>query len=163
MKKVVLFIVALVMILALTACGAAGTGSTETTSTADATVTATAPAVLEVPRAFVPSGNTPQFFIDARKENQAILLMFYSPDQISQEVMRGINDLFENEKYVGLVKFLLLDIDDGEEITELARDFSVGYIPFTAILDEDGTVVLEKSGYVDVKVLEQALHSAVYR
>ena len=87
--------------------------------------------------------------------------MFYSEDAISQEVMRSVEALYKNEKYSGVVNFLLLEMDGGDEITELARDFGVGYIPFTAVLDRDGTVTFEKQGFIDEQFLEQALYSAV--
>ncbi len=163
MKKVAPLIVALVLVLALTSCGAATTASGESTATAsnEATVTAAIQVVLEVPRAFEVSKNTPQFFQEALKEKEPLLVMFYSEDTISQEVMRSVEALYQNEKYSGVVNFLLLKMDGGDEITELARDFAVGYIPFTAVLDRDGTVIFEKQGFIDEEFLEQALYSAV--
>lgn len=162
MKKVALVIVALVLIFALTSCGAATTASGESTSTPGATAAqAAAPRVLDVPREFKATENTPQFFQDALKEKEPLLVMFYSEDAISQEVMQSVDELFQNEKYSGVVSFLLLKMNTEDEITELARDFAVGYIPFTAVLDRDGTVIFEKQGFVDGEVLEQALYSAV--
>lgn len=162
MKKVALIIVALVLVLALTSCGAGTTASGESTSTTGSTtVTAAIQVVLEVPRAFQASENTPQFFQDALKEKEPLLVMFYAEDAISQEVMRSIEALYENEKYAGVVNFLLLEMNGEDEVTELARDFNVGYIPFTAVLDRDGTVIFEKQGFIDERVLEQAIYSAV--
>ncbi len=162
MKKVAPFIVALVLVLALTSCGAASTVSGESTSTAGTTTATAAIQVdLEIPRTFEASENTPQFFQDVLKEKEPLLVMFYAEDVISQEVMRSIDALYRNEKYSGVVNFLLLEMDGEDEITELARDFAVGYIPFTAVLNRDGTVIFEKQGFVDEQVLEQALYSAV--
>ncbi len=162
MKKVAPLIVALVLVLALTSCGAAEPVSGESSaSVGSTTVTAALQVVLEVPRTFEISKNTPQFFQDALKKKEPLLVMFYSEDAISEEVMRSVEALYKNEKYSGVVNFLLLEMDGGDEITELARDFGVGYIPFTAVLDRDGTVIFEKQGFIDEQFLEQALYSAV--
>ncbi len=163
MKKVAVVIVAMVFISVLTSCGAAETVSGESTSTPSTTTTVQAAIqrVLEVPREFEASANTPQFFQDALKEKEPLLVMFYADDAISQEVMESVDELFQNEKYAGVVNFLLLEMNGEDEITELARDFAVGYIPFTAVVDRDGTVIFEKAGFVDAEVREQALYSAV--
>lgn len=163
MKKVAAVIVALFAVMVLTSCGAATTASGEASSTVAGETGAAAPSpvvALEVPRAFEVSQNTPQFFQDVLKQKEPILLMFYAEDSISQEVMKAVQETYGNENYAGEVEFLLLKIDDSEEITELARDFAVGYIPFTAIVNRDGQVIFEKKGYVDTKVLEQALYIA---
>lgn len=169
MKKVAPLIVALILVLALTSCGAASTVSGESTTTTtgttgttgNTTVTAAIQVVLDVPRAFEASKNTPQFFQDALKEKEPLFVMFYTEDAISQEVMRSVEILYQNEKYSGVVNFLILEMEGEDEITELARDFAVGYIPFIAVLDRDGTVIFEKQGFIDEQVLEQALYSAV--
>ena len=161
-KKVALLIVALVLVLALTSCGAASTVSGESTATPEGSTTSTPAASVnqEIPRPFKVSENTPEYFQDALKTKEPLLVLFYGDDVVSQEVAEAVSMLHDNQKYQGVVKFLLLKMDEDEETTGLARDFTIGYIPYVAILNGSGTIIFEKHGYFDTKVLKQALYNA---
>lgn len=161
-KKVVLVIVALVLVLALTSCGASNTVSGESTSTPNASATSTpaAPVNQEVPRPFEVSENTPEYFQDALKTKETLLVLFYGDDAVSQEVAETVSKLHDDQKYQGVVRFLLLKVGEDDQTTGLARDFTIGYIPYVAVLNGRGTVVFEKQGYFDAKVLNQAIYDA---
>jgi hypothetical protein len=163
-KKVVLVIVAIFAAIILTSCGSAQPVSSETSATGEAAATVAKPMVDEnptIPRSFNVTETTPQFFQEALKLKEPIFIMFYAEDAISQEVMESAKEIYNDDKYSGVVEFLLLKMnDDDEEITELARSFAVGYIPYTAVLNRDGQIVFEKKGFVDREVLEQALYGA---
>lgn len=187
MRIVAAVFVAILMTMALAACGSADSASSETSGTATGAVTsgtpsasATPPApvetVLEVPRTFeIDENATPQFFQDALKEKMPLVVIFYSDDSISKEVLASVNQVYNDDKYSGVVKFLFLKIDDEEasdqaldeseksrreETIELAKEFGVGFVPHTAVLDRNGTVVFEKKGFFETKVFEQAVYSA---
>ena len=170
MKKVVVVIAALFAVMVLTSCGAASTTSAEGTATpaagttaagASAAATITPDMQLPVPRAFeVSAENTPQFFQDALKQKKPLLVMFYAEDGVSQQAMEAVETAYNNDKYAGVVDFLLLKQGDSDEITELARNFSVGYIPYTTVIDRNGQIIFEQTGFLDTKVLEQYLYIA---
>lgn len=176
MKKVVLVIVALILAIALTSCGAGSDTTADTqqasgenqaadqntagTTTNNAATPQTAAKDDKLPRKIEDLNETPQYFQDAVKDKEPILLMLYSKDRTSQELMKDVKTLYEDEKYSGIVKFLILEMREDEETVDLARAFGVGYIPYTAIINREGKIVFEKTGFVDKEVLEQALYNA---
>lgn len=173
MKKVAVLIVLLVLAVALAGCGGGSSAPTESSGTPSAgeasgtpaaaggAASAPAPEKKNLPRPFVTQPNTPEFFVEALKKNEPLFVLFYSDDEISEDVALEVNKVYEDKNYQGAAQFLLLKMDEGSEVTKLARDFSIGYVPYVAVLNRQETIVFERSGYVDSKVLEQALYDAI--
>ncbi len=176
MKKYAILSIILVLALALAGCGGesdvasestttTSTASTETSGEASATVAAAGSDVnkaAEVPRPFEENKDTPVFFQDALKKNQPVLILFYGEDDLSQEVLTEIKRVYDDPYYQGGTVFLFLNIDDANDQTKkLAKEFSVGFIPYTAVVSRKKQITYEKNGYIDTKVVEQALYSAM--
>ncbi len=164
MKKVALLFVAVVLAFLLTSCGGSSQVSSDSTDTASADSSGAPPPVeepvLSVPRIFEVKPNTPQFFKDALKTRAPIMVLFYSDDTISRDVLTEVNKIYADETYGGVVTFLLMKMGDSDRVTELAKEFAVGYIPHAAVLNRDGEVIFERKGYVDGELLEQAVYDA---
>lgn len=165
MRKVFVAIIALIAaVLMLTGCGSSSAKTAATTGTVAPTATSTPePAVekkLPVPREFESDDKTPRFFMEALKKKDPILITFYNDDDIiSKEVLAEIKIVFD--KYDGTVTFLQLKSDLNAQVSNLADQFSIGFIPYTAVLNRNGTIIFEKTGYIDNKVIEQAVYNAV--
>ena len=167
MKKVFVAIIVLITaIFILTGCGSSSASTAATTQTASSTATSSLPATatvdkkLPVPRKFEPNDKTPRFFMEALKKKEPILITFYDDDDvISKEVLSELKIVFD--KYDGTVTFLQLKSDLNAQVSNLAEQFKIGFIPYTAVLNRNGTIIFEKTGYVDNKVIEQADYNAV--
>ena len=166
MKKIAVLVLAVTIAFILTSCGGSegtpatstGTVSPETSGTTASIVMA--PVILEVPRPFETSKETPKFFLKALKAKDPILLAFYNDDDsISREVLAEIKIV--QEKYQGAATFLVLKSDLNDQTSSLAEQFKVGFIPYMAVLNRKGTIIFEKTGYVDNQVIEQAVYDAV--
>ena len=165
--KKYLFIISIV-ILSLFQLGCGGSSgstasTTETTSPESAVTTGGStikPKSLTVPRSFSVNERTPTFFADALKQKEPILIAFYnSEDSISKEVLAEIKIV--SDKYSQSATFLILKPDENEETSRLAEQLEVGFTPYIAVLNRDGTIIFEKTGYIDSKVIEQAVYDAV--
>lgn len=135
----------------------ASNSGSQSGSTAPATETAK-----PLPRPFEVKPNvTPQFFVDSLKQKKPVLVFFFGKDTTSKRVEAEVKKVTEDPAYAAALIVHLLDIDSSQEVTKLAEQFTVGFIPYLAVLDRDGQIVFEKTGYVDSKVIEQAVYSAV--
>lgn len=169
MKRVIPVAVVLILALILAGCGGgtegtpAGTTSTVsgTTATAAGTATAQAPEPRPtVPYSFVVRQDTPNFFKEALKKKTPIFLVFYTDDDpTSQAVMQEVKSVYD--QYNGAADFMSLKVGENDEISRLAQQFRIGFVPYVAVINRSGTVIFEKNGYVDSKVLEQAVYNAV--
>lgn len=169
LKKFIVFIALSILSISLAGCGSSSPAATasDTSATTTATVSTTgtpavppAPVKLSVPRKFETDKNTPTFFIEALKKKQPILIVFYNDDDpISKEVLPEVKTVYD--KYNGSVIFLQLKSDLNEQVSNLAEQFHIGFIPYMAVINRDGTIIFEKTGYVDSKVIEQAVYDAV--
>ncbi len=176
MKKFAIVSTVLVLALALAGCGGGTEATSESTTTTSSTSTAastgapTAVAVAasdvrtatEVPRPFEENKDTPVFFLDALKKNQPVLVLFYGEDGLSQEVLVETKRVYDDPYYQGGTVFLFVNIDDAKDQTKkLAKEFSVEYIPYLVVVSRNKQITYEKNGYIDTKVVEQALYSAM--
>ena len=176
MKKYAILSTALVLALALAGCGGGTEATSESTTTtapttaeasggASATVAAAGSDVSKatgVPRPFEENKDTPVFFLDALNKNQPVLVLFYGEDDLSQEVLAEIKRVYDDPYYKGGTVFLLVNIDDANDQTKkLAKEFSVGFIPYLAVVSRNKQITYEKNGYIDTKAVEQALYSAM--
>lgn len=166
LKKIVLIIAVLILTVVLAGCGGSSGGQASSTETAgspatESTATVTAkPPKLGVPRKFKIQKNTPKFFVEALKKKEPILISFYNDDDtISKEVLAEIKIVYD--KYNGSVNFFNLKSDLNEQVTNLAEQFQIGFIPYIAVINRQGEIIFEKTGYVDNKVIEQAVYDAV--
>jgi len=164
--KKYLFIISIITLsFYLIGCGGSSgstASSTETASpgTAAPTGGAVKPKSLSVPRQFTANERTPSFFADALKQKEPILIAFYnSEDSISKEVLAEIKIVSDN--YSQSATFLILKPDENEETSRLTEQLEVGFTPYIAVLNRDGTIIFEKTGYIDSKVIEQAVYDAV--
>jgi hypothetical protein len=115
-----------------------------------------------LPRPFEVKPNaTPQFFIDSLKQKKPVLVFFYGNDTTSKKVTSEVKKVTEDPAYAAALIVHLLDIESSKEVTKLAEQFEVSFIPYLAVLDRNGQIVFEKTGYIDSKVIEQAVYSAV--
>lgn len=149
-------------------CGGGGatTGTTGTTTTASG-ATGTTPAALQktalpVPRQVQPDAQTPLWFKDALAKKKVILIEFYSKgDPSSTKIRPEVQTVYE--KYSSDILLIILDTNEAEKSATLADQFGVSYTPQISIIDKDGKVVREFRGYVDSKVIDQAVYDALHR
>ncbi len=163
-KKYILIITIVVLSLFLIGCGGSSGSTASTTETASPQTAAgestIKPRNSVVPRPFTSNERTPVFFTDALKQKEPILIAFYnSEDSVSKEVLAEIKIV--SDKYGQSAKFLILKPDDNEETSRLAEQLDVGFTPYISVLNRDGTIIFEKTGYIDSKVIEQAVYDAV--
>ncbi len=162
-KKYILIITIVVLSLFLIGCGGSSGSTASTTETASpetAGGSAIKPKNSVVPRPFTSDERTPVFFTDALKQKEPILIAFYnSEDSVSKEVLAEIKIV--SDKYGQSATFLILKPDDNEETSRLAEQLDVGFTPYISVLNRDGTIIFEKTGYIDSKVIEQAVYDAV--
>ncbi|MEW6189125.1 MAG: thioredoxin domain-containing protein [Actinomycetota bacterium] len=112
------------------------------------------------PRKFEVTEKTPGFFENVLGK-RPILVEFYAPWCAScREMAPTIKEL--KEKYHREVTFFTLNVDD-EKTVDLAEQFAVRFIPHIVILDEEGYIVFEETGYTERKVIEQALFNAIHK
>ena len=168
MKKVAVIVVAMILAVVVAGCGGGDPAATETSGTpvpGAVSATGTPPPAPEpdkvVPRAFEKTPTTPDFFVEALIKQMPIVVLFYGEDDISQDLLAETKKLNDDKYYGGGAVFLLMRIDENNQIKKLARDFSIGYIPYVAVLNRSGQIIFEKNGYVDDKVLEQAVYDAM--
>lgn len=172
MKKIFVTVAVIILAFALASCSGSPSGTpAASTSTASSSTTGTpsaagtqtaspAPVALSVPRKFETNKDTPAFFLQALKKKDPILIAFYNDDDpISKEVLAQIKIVYD--KYNGSATFLQLKSDLNEQVSNLAEQFHVGFIPYIAVINRQGVVIFEKTGYVDNKVIEQAVYDAV--
>lgn len=158
-----------------TGCGGGATTTsgvpTETTgaptATPTAAPTAAAPAALQkkalpVPRTFQSNPQTPAWFQDALSKKKVILLEFYTKgDTTARKIRPEIQSVYE--KYSTDILLIILDTDEAEKSAALADQFGVSYTPHISVINKDGKVIREFRGYVDSKVLEQAVYDALHK
>lgn len=169
LKKLVAVVAVLVLALVLAGCGGGGeatpAGTTDTAGTSTAPGTPTAPATgarPTLPYAFdVNNSQTPAFFKNELKKKEPVLVAFYADDAASEALIQEIQTAYG--EYEGVVAVMLLRTENNDEVAHLADQFKIGYVPYVAVLNRSGTVIYEKHGYADSKVLEQALYNAVNR
>ena len=169
MKQVAAIVIAIFFSIALAGCGGGGeTASTEASSTivtgeaASATAAPVAPEPDKiVPWTFEKKPTTPAFFIEALNKDQPIFVLFYGADEVSQDLLIEAKKLVDDEYYGGGATFLLMKVDDNDDIKKLERDFNLGYVPYMAVVNRAEQIIFEKNGYIDSKVLEQALYDAM--
>lgn len=171
MKRIAATIAVIILVLVLAGCGGGDTStSADTSGTPGATATApgapaaaTAPAAPEktIPRAFEKKTSTPAFFIDALNKDQPIVVLFYGADEISQEVLSKVKVVMDDKYYGGGAMFMLMKLDENNDVKKLERDFSIGYVPYLAVVNRTEQIIFEKNGYFDSKVLEQAVYNAM--
>ena len=169
MKRVAVLVA--VLFLAGLLAGCAGGGSTGTTTATPSGGTTATPAAAagatggepetKLPRPFDKKPTTPEFFIEALNKNQPILVLFYGEDEISRDILGEIKKLYEDKYYGGGSVFMLMKLDDNPQTKKLAREFKIGYVPYTAILNRSSAIIYEKNGYIDRKLIEQALYDAM--
>lgn len=124
--------------------------------------TSVEPTAKPLPRPFEVKPNvTPQFFVDSLKQKKPVLVFFYGNDTTSKRVTNEVKKVTEDPTYAAALIVHLLDIESSQEVTKLAEQFEVSFIPYLAVLDRDGQIVFEKTGYLDSKLIEQAVYSAV--
>ena len=165
--KKYIFIIAIVLLsFYIIGCGGSSGSTASTTETTSPESSATAgqspitPKSLTVPRPFASNERTPTFFSDALKQKEPILIAFYNnEDSISKEVLAEIKIV--SDSYDQSATFLILKPDDNDETSRLAEQLAVGFTPYIAVLNRDGTIIFEKTGYIDSKVIEQAVYDAV--
>ncbi|MDP1809007.1 MAG: hypothetical protein Q8L35_05655 [Actinomycetota bacterium] len=173
MKKVAVIIVVISLAAILAGCGGgdATTASSESSPTVS-TTPATPPGVpvpaaasttpeKTVPRAIEKKTTTPAFFLDVLSKDQPVLVLFYGEDEISQDVLGEVKKLVDDKYYGGGAIYLLMKLDDNEDIKKLERDFNIGYVPYVAIINRGEEIIFEKNGYIDSQVLEQAVYNAM--
>jgi hypothetical protein len=180
LKKIAVILAVLVLITTLAACSGGSTDAGDSAQTpdpapADQAQQAAAPAPKaesELPRLFEQKTTTPAFFLEALKQKDPLLVFFYNDDPVSQDVMAEVKQASEHKNYAGAVKLILLKLDptdenDAEalaifrEAVKLAEEFSVSYIPYTAVLNRNNQIIFEKNGFVNSQVIEQALYDAL--
>lgn len=166
-KKIPFIIAALITVLLsalTTGCGGGATDTTGSTPTATAPGTPTAAVIertaLAVPRQFQPDTQTPPWFKDALAKKKVILLEFYTKsDPVSTKIRSEIQSIYE--KYSAEILLIILDINEPDKSATLADQFGVSFTPHISIIDKNGQVTREFSGYVDAKVIEQAVYNAL--
>lgn len=166
-KKIIYILTVLLFVLIQAGCGGSSGTSASSTQTASPESSETAGASggiqikkLEVPRKFESNENTPAFFMEALKKKEPILVAFYNEDDsISKEILAEIKVVYD--KYNGSATFLQLKPDLNEQTSILAEQLQVHFTPYVAVLNREGTIIFEKTGYVDSKIIEQAVYDAV--
>lgn len=168
LKKVAVLIAVLSLAVVLSSCGGGSTASTEASGTPGATTTpgAAVPVAAPAPRPGVPrpfekTPKTPEFFVDALNKGLPVFVFFYGDDDVSQDVLAEAKKVYEDKYYSGGATFLLLKMDENDQVKKLAREFDVTYIPYVAVVNRAEVVTFEKNGYVDSQVLQQALYDAM--
>jgi hypothetical protein len=180
-KKIAVLLVAVVLTITLAACSGS---SPEPVDNPDAaapnpvqpaaqTPPGPAPKVESaLPRPFEQKTTTPAFFLEALKQKQPLLVFFFNDDPVSQDVMAEVKHASEHKNYAGAVKLILLRLPEAgetdpevlrvsQEAIKLVEEFSVGYVPYMAVLNRDGQIIFEKNGFVDSLIIEQALYDAL--
>ena len=173
MKKVAAILVVISFATILAGCGGgdATTASSESSPTAStpapappaaaASATASSTAEKPLPRAIEKKTSTPAFFLDALSKDQPVVVLFYGEDEISQDVLGEVKKLVDDKYYGGGAIYLLMKLDDNDDIKKLERDFNIGYVPYVAVINRGEEIIFEKNGYVDSQVLEQAVYNAM--
>lgn len=174
MKKVAAIIVVISVALILAGCGGGDPGaSAESSATPSASTAGAAPPAVSapatastapekaVPRAIEKKTTTPAFFLDALSKDQPVLVLFYGEDAISQDVLGEVKKLVEDKYYGGGAIYLLMKLDENDDIKKLERDFNIDYVPYVAVINRGEEIIFEKNGYVDSQVLEQAVYNAM--
>lgn len=177
-KEVTVFLMvaifAVVIALFVSGCGGGGTetntganenqqGSNTQQTTQQTTVSATTPLAepITLPKKFEVDRTTPEFFKEALEKKRPLVVFFYSEeDTVSDMVRESIKNIAEKPQYSDVI-FLALNIKKPEHVFGLIKPLGVTYTPFVAVIDDTGTIVKEFSGYVDEKVLEQAVYDVV--
>jgi thiol-disulfide isomerase/thioredoxin len=151
----------------LTGCGGGTATSNKTPTATAAGATGTVPAALQktalpVPRQVQPDNQTPSWFKDALAKKKVIMLEFYSKgDPASNKIRPEIQAVYE--KYSTDILLIILDTKEAEKSANLADQFGVSFTPQISIIDKDGKVIREFRGYVDSKVIDQAIYDALNR
>jgi len=169
LKKIAAILVVISLAVILAGCGGGDTttASSESSATAPTTVTPGAPAPAAgtperiVPRAIEKKTTTPAFFLDALSKDQPVLVLFYGEDEISQDVLAEVKVLVDDKYYGGGAIYLLMKLDDNNDIKKLEQDFDIGYVPYLAVINRGEEIIFEKNGYIDSEVLKQAVYDAM--
>lgn len=150
----------------LAGCAAGGNQAKETTGTPEGTKEQqgnTTPTVslakaIQLPKKFEADNTTPRFFKEALEKKKPLLVFFYTEgDSLSDSVRKSIKMIFEDSKY-SEVLFLALNIQKPEHVFGLIEPLGVNYTPFISLLNDEGIIVKQFRGYVDLKTLEQSLY-----
>ncbi len=162
---IVLSLVFLVFAVSTVGCGggkpSADVGTAPNSSDSGGSTTPAAVAeTLRVPRDFTVDNQTPMFFKEALEEKAPIIVLMYEPGQeLSNKVKDEIAAVEEGGRF-GSTIFLVLDVNNEDYVYGLADQFNASYLPHVAVLDGRGRVIREFSGFVERKLIEQALLDA---
>lgn len=169
--KAVFLVAVVVAFLAgalLSGCGGGG-ATTESTApgpnapTGASTSTATQTSVvgiqpIELPAKFEVDKTTPLYFREALEKKQPIVVFLYNQgDTVSENLREVLRELSSDPRYQNVI-FLAIDASRSDLVYGLAEPLGANYTPFIAVLDAEGVIRSEYPGYVDRKLLEQAIY-----
>jgi len=124
---------------------------------------------------------TPQAIADAIAEKQPLIIFFFDPDQrVTNDVRAQINTVIEDN--TGLVElysynlgeFASVDSDGlvqedaaaleqdsaGQATVALARELGVKFTPHLTVVDSQGYIIFQHSGFLDADMIERQVQRA---
>lgn len=125
---------------------------------------------------YKPTPTTPKFFADMVALKTPLVVYFFAKTAPSyREVSKEIAQV--EKTYGNQAEFVKLSMDDAydmaslpadkqakaQEITNLAEQFQVRFVPYIVIIDRNSMITYTHSGYIDAKTLEQELFKALKR
>lgn len=169
--RLIAVIIAVVIALSLSGCGGSPPTAEQISQTAlqpagQTTTTAeqaTGPLrkPIELPSQFKVDKSTPKFMVEALQTKKPILIFIFKENHnLSLTVRESIKKVLSTPMG-NKILFLALNVDKSEHVAGLVDRLGVTSIPFLALIDENGMIVKEYSGYIDEKTLEQAVYNLV--
>jgi hypothetical protein len=173
---------AVAVVLLVTGCGGGGTAET-TKPAASAAAPPPPPAAVSAesvelsaepittPRPFpvVSDRNAPKAVIDALAAKRPFMLVFYDSKQTVTTDQKAVMDELA-KKYRGLIEFIAFDLQtfytapadsfakkNATLAAELAQKLEVGYEPAILIVDKEGRITWQSTGFYDAGTLEREI------
>lgn len=180
-KALVLAFIVVIFSLILAGCGGgapeeSSTPSTDSqqtqTTTATPTGTSSATTSTETPKAKVPrkfeftKDSLPHAFEKALKDSEITIVAFYNPDDsISNKVQTIVEDVVVSPDYADQIKYLSYEISGKTTaaVAKLTTVLGAKFLPNITIIDGNGNIVFEDSGYTNSEYFSHALYNVVYK